>query len=204
MDYQAKQKARASAVNALHATHPHLVPVDKNSLTAAAKNIRTELRTAFPGVKFSVRSSRFSGGDSITVSWTDGPNGDQVDAIVHRYKAGSFDGMQDLYEYDDRAWTDAFGDAKYISTSRDASEKAVASAIRTVANVYAANFKSHSIPVPSVQQYRSGDLRNVRVIDGATMHDDLHSLIQREICRRTWSLTQPPRKPAIEADLVQP
>jgi len=133
-DFKAKEAARASTAAALAAAFPHLVPIGGkvDPLNAAAKNIRIELKLAFPGIKFSVKSSRFSMGDSIDVSWTDGPNCAQVNAIVCRYKAGSFDGMTDCYEYSRSAWTDAFGDTKYLHTSRTNSDIALSSAARTV------------------------------------------------------------------------
>lgn len=58
-----------------------------------AKMIRAALKTAFPGVKFSVRCSR---GSAINVRWTDGPTVDDVRAITQLYRGGGFDGMQDL------------------------------------------------------------------------------------------------------------
>lgn len=73
--------------------------VEGTDLTTAAKNMRAELRAAFPRVKFAVRSKRFAGGDSINVSWTDGPPSAQVDAIVDKYADGDFDGMTDSYNY---------------------------------------------------------------------------------------------------------
>lgn len=73
-----------------------------------AKLLRAALKAAHPGVKFSVRSSVYSMGASIDVSWTDGPTADQVDETAKRYAGATFDGMQDLKEYH----TDlvAFGD----------------------------------------------------------------------------------------------
>jgi hypothetical protein len=113
-DWEAKQAVRAAAARALQRAHPRLVPVsDKvDSLVAAAKNIRIELARAFPSIEFKVRSKRFSMGDDIRVSWADGPTSAQVDAIINRYRAGTFDGMTDSYDYEHSAWTDAFGDAK--------------------------------------------------------------------------------------------
>ena len=131
-DYQAKQAARKFAADQLKLAFPYLIPVSEknNSLVAAAKNIRIELKQAFPSIKFSVKTSRFSGGDSIDIYWTDGPTTSQVDEIANRYEAGSFDGMEDIYNYrKDHGWTDAFGDAKYISTSRDYSPVLVQKAI---------------------------------------------------------------------------
>lgn len=107
-DWEVKQAARKSAASILASNHPYLVPAG-NSLTTAAKNVRIELKRAFPDVKFSVRTSRFTGGDDLRVEWTDGPNTKQVDAITKKYAAGSFDGMTDCYDYSSSAWTDAFG-----------------------------------------------------------------------------------------------
>lgn len=84
----------------------------------AARNIRAQLKRAFPGVKFSVRQSR--GVDAIDVSWTGGPNAKEVEAIALRYKSGHFDGMTDSYNFSARAWTAVFGDAQYISCDRQA------------------------------------------------------------------------------------
>lgn len=64
-----------------------------------AKLIRRDLKAVFgKTVKFSVRSSRYSGGSSIDVSWTDGPTQKMVERIVKGYAGGGFDGMTD-YKY---------------------------------------------------------------------------------------------------------
>ena len=64
----------------------------------AAKLIRLDLKEAFPSITFKVKSSSFSGGSSVDIYWSDGPTTSQVDSIVNKYKYGSFDAMQDLYE----------------------------------------------------------------------------------------------------------
>ena len=74
----------------------------KTFLSAAetAKLVRTALKHAFPGTKFSVRSETYSGGASINVKWTDGPTRADVDVVVRGYAGSGFDGMQDLkYSY---------------------------------------------------------------------------------------------------------
>jgi hypothetical protein len=48
------------------------------------KEIRTILKSAFP-VKFGVTIKRFSMGESIEVSWTDGPTRTQVDELIGKY-----------------------------------------------------------------------------------------------------------------------
>ena len=132
--WEAQKAARKFAAQALIAAHPHLIPAG-DRVTTAAKNIRIELKRVFPSVKFAVRTSRYSGGESIRVCWTDGPTSDQVEAIINKYEAGSFDGMTDSYDYrKDHAWTDAFGDARHIFAERSNSEQAVLSAARRVKN----------------------------------------------------------------------
>jgi hypothetical protein len=84
-EYKAKRKAALNGSPSPHA--------------AAAAAIRRELKASFPDTSFSVRSSVFSGGDSVDIAWTDGPSLKAVNALVGKYQEGHFDGMQDLYEY---------------------------------------------------------------------------------------------------------
>lgn len=65
------------------------------TVVETAKMIRAALKEAFPGVKFSVKSSSYSGGASINVSYTDGPSADQVKAITGNFEGSYFDGMTD-------------------------------------------------------------------------------------------------------------
>jgi hypothetical protein len=152
---------------------------------AAAKNIRTELQRAFPGIKFGVKSRRFAGGDAIDVSWTDGPTTGQVDMIVDRYSAGSFDGMTDSYSYERCAWTEAFGDAKYVHSSRHYSARAIDSAIRTVFTRYAGNLTA--IARPTAADFEAGRLWGVIV---PHLCDNLQTLVNVELSRRTWAIAR--------------
>ncbi len=61
-----------------------------------AKMIRVELKRTFPGIKFSVRSSTYSGGASIDVSWTDGPTESLVERVTSKYQSREFDGSIDM------------------------------------------------------------------------------------------------------------
>jgi len=89
------------------------------SAALGAKNIRTELKRAFPGIKFTVRSRLFAGGDSIDIKWTLGPTSDEVKAIIGKYQKGSFDGMADSYEYDrDNVFWRMFGGARHVDEDR--------------------------------------------------------------------------------------
>lgn len=59
--------------------------------------IRAALRESFPGVKFSVRISRYSMGSSVTVTWADGPTDAQVRAVTDTFRGDYFDGMIDYH-----------------------------------------------------------------------------------------------------------
>ena len=83
-----------------------------------AKKIREELKSTFPGVKFSVTSSTYSMGNSVLVKWTDGPVASIVDPIIKKYQYGYFDGMTDCYEYTDIDKDLECPGAKYVHTSR--------------------------------------------------------------------------------------
>lgn len=195
MDYQAKQMARAAAAKAMQAAFPKLVAVsDKNnSLIAAAKNIRIQLAEAFPGIKFSIKTSRYSGGDSVNVKWTDGPNSDQVDEIIKRYQGGSFNSCEDIYEFSRDAFTDAFGDAKHVFAERSYSDKAIDSAIRSVFDRYGFDGAAK----PSAAEYRAGRCYGVRPENGGGMYD-LQALIFQVACKRTWALSKAPKAAELE------
>lgn len=203
-DWKAKEAARASAADALRAANPHLVScAGIGARVAAAKNIRIELARAFPGIKFSVKGRSFSGGDAIDVRWTDGPVSAQVDAIIGRYAAGSFNGMDDLYTYAHSAWCDAFGDAQYVHANRDSSDRAIASAIRYVAAKYAGNFAARGIAAPSIADYRAGKCWGVQVMDGDYCQRwELQALISEELYRRCWAIDRTPRAAAMADDGV--
>lgn len=85
------------------------------SCAETAKLIRVDLKKAFPGVKFSVRSSVYAGGASIDVSWTDGPSQKAVEGVAKVYAGGGFDGMIDM-AYSKDAWMAPDGKVTYGSS----------------------------------------------------------------------------------------
>ncbi|QIE30387.1 LPD29 domain-containing protein [Caballeronia sp. SBC2] len=145
-----------------------------------AKLIRQSLKEAFSGAKFSVRSSAYSGGASISVSWTDGPNPAQVESITRGFKAAYFDGSID-YQGSIHHMMDGqqvhFG-ADYITTSRHYSDAAIQRAIDYLSRRYAGNFKESRVSKPTVEQFRSGELYRVQ-LEG--LHWDGSSSVQTMI-----------------------
>jgi len=107
-------------------------------------------------------------GDAIRIHWTDGPTTRQVDAIANKYKAGSFDGMEDIYNYTDSGFNALFGDAKYISTSRQNSDAAIVAALDQVARKFGA------APL-SLEAYRAGGAWQWQTHDGHRLDSEVHS-----------------------------
>ena len=88
-----------------------------------AKLIKKRLTALYPGVKFSVRSDVFSMGDSVDIRWTDGPLRESIEVITKQYQNGSFNSMEDIYEYE--AIDPALGceGAKYVNCHHELSPK---------------------------------------------------------------------------------
>ena len=111
-------RKRAEAVK----RYRHLERADsstKRPHVLAASNIRRELRKAWPGVRFRVRSRSYSGGNAVDIGWTDGPTTEPVKAITDKYQEGHFDGMVDCYEYNrDAVFPGLYGGAQYVQAQR--------------------------------------------------------------------------------------
>ncbi len=108
------------------------------SVAETAKEVRIALKAVFPTVKFSVRSSVYSGGGSIDVRWTDGPTTKRVEAITKRFEGSSFDGMIDLKSYHDTEYQGRqvhFG-ANYVFANRSYSLAMVQAALEAIGKRY--------------------------------------------------------------------
>lgn len=108
----------------------------KNITTVAlcAQEIRKELKKAFPNIKFNVRSENYAGGNSITIKYIDGIAPFKVEELVSKYKIGSFDGMQDLYEFTNKR--DDIPQTKYIFVERKLSESVNKSLMKELCKKY--------------------------------------------------------------------
>lgn len=96
----------------------------KRQLSGAAltaKRIKKRLSALYPNMKFSVTSDTFSMGNSVDIRWTDGPLMESVNAITKQYQYGSFDGQQDMYNYEDIDESLGCEGAKYVMCHRDMS-----------------------------------------------------------------------------------
>jgi hypothetical protein len=64
-----------------------------------AQLIKKELRERYPLTEWRVKSSIFAGGDSVDVSYTDGPTSHQVQEMLDKYVNSTFDCMTDCSNY---------------------------------------------------------------------------------------------------------
>ena len=76
-----------------------MTTVRKISLTDTAKIVRQKLRAEFPGTKFSVRSLRYTGGSSITVTYDvsedELPSYMDIYDLLWEFQGSFFDPMTD-------------------------------------------------------------------------------------------------------------
>jgi hypothetical protein len=118
---QAKKDADNAEIAALPTLYPNLKKVSRNepSRATAAANIRTELKTKFPGFKFSVKQSS---GSAIDVNWQDGPTKEEVTKIIEKYVDSSTDHSGDYRDYNPSNFTHVFGGSTYVFARREQSE----------------------------------------------------------------------------------
>ena len=113
------------------------------SCAATAKLVRAALKKAFPGVKFSVRSSTYSGGASMRVGWVDGPKTKEVEAVTSAYCGGGFDGMIDM-KFSVSSWLMPDGSAAFASSTG------------TTGSMGMYEPYSHEAPAPGAKKVRFG------------------------------------------------
>lgn len=173
-----KQEAankHAAAVAALKADpeHAHLTQTGGNASGGklVAINLRKELKKAFPRVKFSVRSDY----DSVNIRWIDGPTAKQVEDISRKYKAGSFNGMEDIYEYNSNPWGNVFGDCKYIFTRREYSDQFIGQAIDDYVYTWGSEYGA------SVEDFRKGKLWNREAENGQPLQGEINTLLAAKV-----------------------
>ena len=108
------------------------------SCSETAKLIRAALRESFPGVKFSVRSSVYSGGASINIRYTDGPTYEQVKAVAGMFEGAYFDGMTDYkgLNYGSLDGNEVRFGADFIFVNRDFSLEFMESNVRAACEYY--------------------------------------------------------------------
>ena len=150
------------------------------TITETAKLVRAVLKEAFPIIKFSVKSSSYSKGASISVSWTDGANEAQVKAMVNRFSSSYFDSLIDykgsIHHIMDGKRVRFASDS--ISLHRVNSDDARQSAINRVWNKYHAEFAHDGLEKPTVEAMKRGEYFTVQF---SRLHKSGIDTVQREI-----------------------
>ena len=112
----------------------------KNYLSCAetAKLVRAALKESFPNIKFSVRSSNYSGGASINISYQDGPIYKAVKNVVAMFEGAYFDGMTDYqgYNYSSLDGVETSFGANFIFVNREFSVDVMKSAVQEACQYY--------------------------------------------------------------------
>lgn len=164
----------------LRSAFPDLVDASKDH-NAAAKNCRKLLKKEFPGVKFSVRTDRYSGGSSLRIGWSDGPKVAEVEKITGRFSGGRFDGMEDIYNYNRTPWTECFGDEKYIFAGRNYSDALLQATIDDLVTEYAGNIENTGYS-PTVEDFHSGRTQGLSPMgDDSPGHYSWSQIIRRKL-----------------------
>lgn len=119
-----KNQASKNRTEQLKKEYDYLTIKTKETTTRdETNNVRKVLKKHFPNVKFSVRYSSFSGGDSIDVSWTDGPMEEDVLPLVKMFQDHHSDYSGDYYDYDPSEFNRLFGGFKFAHGQREFSEE---------------------------------------------------------------------------------
>jgi len=128
------------------------------SCAETAVMIRSVLKESFPGVKFSVRSSVYSGGASININYQDGPNVDAVKSAVSIFEASYFDGSIDYKGLNFTAIDGQevrFG-CDFVFVNRKVSDEVYAAAIDALYEKFAGNFRDDPLPRVTVADVKNG------------------------------------------------
>ena len=128
------------------------------SCAETAVMIRSVLKESFPGVKFSVRSSVYSGGASININYQDGPNVDAVKSAVSIFEASYFDGSIDYKGLNFTAIDGQeirFG-ADFVFVNRKVSDEMYAAALDALYEKFAGNFRNDPLPRVTVADVKNG------------------------------------------------
>lgn len=155
------------------------------SCADTAKLVRQALKEAFPGVKFSVRSSTYAGGASMRVNWMDGPSSAQVESVTNHFEGSYFDGSIDYkgsVSHMLNGEAVRFG-ADSIHCNRDFSDVAVQRAIDRVCRRFAGNLKDAGIEAPTVPQYNRGEFWRIRFFENGG--DNLQQLVSRALYKHS-------------------
>jgi len=172
------------------------------SCAETAKLVRVALKAAFPGQKFSVRSSTYSMGASIDVSWVDGPTEAEVKRITGYYEGSWFNSSEDLKEYKPAVKLPDGRRVKFGADSVSLHRNYSVELCLRAANASAAKW-GHELPELYISNYdRSADYQYSRERDHQPVGNTGRSVI--DLCREMRHGMSAYVKPAQPAGPVKP
>ena len=103
-----------------------------------AKLIKAVLKESFPAIKFSVKSSQYAGGASISIYYNNGPTEKQVKSVISVFEGSYFDGSID---YQGSCYANLNGEevrfgADFVFVNRYVTSDFLTGAIVEVCNLY--------------------------------------------------------------------
>lgn len=127
-----------------------------------AKKIRRRLKKEWPelaGTHFSVKSSTFAGGDSVTVTWADYPSNKEVQEILSEYESESrvmrgVNEVDDIHGYNDPEDGKRYIGAKYISTSFTMTDEKKNRVLEEYKKIYGDREGLSEDQIPQTTRYR--------------------------------------------------
>lgn len=111
----AKEEADAKETESMPARFPHLAQNQKQDQSATKKNILADLKSNFPGIRFSGRKEYY---DCYSFSWNDGPTEQQVTDVIKKFEDHKTDSTGDFRDMDPSSFNKVFGGFKYVSANR--------------------------------------------------------------------------------------
>jgi hypothetical protein len=172
------------------------------SCADTATLIRQSLAECFKGVPFSVRTQTHGGSATFYVSWTDGPNAAQIEAITSRVRRVYFDGPNDDAAAGDQrldAYEVCFG-VDHIFTVREHSDAAVQSAIDSIYRRYENLFAGNGLSKPTVDQFRSGELSQLQLAELVSdTTTTVQTMIHQALAKQSDRLKVACEKPALRS-----
>lgn len=127
-----------------------------------AAKIRATLKKAFPDVSakhFSVRTSTYAGGSSISITWEDYPTYDEVTEIANRFESKELNSMEDYADTKGYRWEDGkvYRGADYVFCTKNFSTERQAK-IAEIAEVHYAGEELNRVLMHKIDVDLSVDL----------------------------------------------
>jgi hypothetical protein len=142
-----------------------------------AKNVRKELKTAFPQTTFKVSSKGYNGGDQINIKWVDGPTTDKVEKISNKYK--------DL----ETAEPNPNGSAKYVFTDRTLSDRSLNITSRKLQEKWDWLSEEHGFEFPSWSNGKCETNQSLHGISCAP-HTSMELWVEQEAKKADWNIPE--------------